>query len=190
MPERYDVLVVGAGPAGCAAAAAALQTVPNARVAILDRAAFPRDKPCGDGMAGEVVDLLDQLGLDGPAVVAGYRPISRLRVRSPRGLVVDQATTPTGARHPPAGSGRSAARPGPRSWGRVIRHRVRTVDVRPDGIVIDDRFEAGVVIGADGAESAVRRAIGARPNPGRTSRWPFGATHQSSPDNMEPNCWL
>jgi len=82
MPERYDVVVVGAGPAGCAAAAAALQARPNARVAILDRATFPRDKPCGDGVAGEVVDLLDRLGLDGPAVVAGYQPVSRLRVRT------------------------------------------------------------------------------------------------------------
>src|SRR6185312_8345005 len=116
------------------------QARPNARVAILDRATFPRDKPCGDGVAGEVVDLVDRLGLDGPAVVAGYQPVSRLRVRSPRGLVADRPL-------------RRAAFVIPRlvlddrvleqvrcRGADVIRHRVRTVDVRPDGVVIDDRF--------------------------------------------------
>src|SRR6476619_2422366 len=90
MPECYDVVVVGAGPAGCAAAAAALQARRTARVAILDRATFTPDKPCCDGVAGEMVDLLDPLGLDGPAVVTGYQRVSRLRVRSPRGLVADR----------------------------------------------------------------------------------------------------
>ncbi|HEV8173352.1 MAG TPA: FAD-dependent oxidoreductase, partial [Actinoplanes sp.] len=43
--ERYDVAVVGAGPAGSAAALAACRA--GARVLLLDRADFPRDKPCG-----------------------------------------------------------------------------------------------------------------------------------------------
>ena len=168
MPERYDVVVVGAGPAGCAAAAAALRERPNARVAILDRATFPRDKPCGDGVAGEVVDLLAGLGLDGPAVVAGYQPSSRLRVRSPRGIVVERPLRRPAFVIPrlvlddrllDQVRGRGAD---------IIQHRVRTMDVRADRVVIDDRFAASVVIGADGAESAVRRAIGARPNPSRT----------------------
>ena len=168
MPQRYDVVVVGAGPAGCAAAAAALRARPDARVAILDRARFPRDKPCGDGMAGEVVDLLDHLGLDGAAIAAGYRPISRLRVRSPQGLVVDRPL-----RRPALVIPRLVldARLLDQVRGRgadVIEQRVRTVDVRADGVVIDDRLAARVLIGADGAESTVRRAIGARPNPSRT----------------------
>ena len=168
MPQRYDVVVVGAGPAGCAAAAAALRARPDARVAILDRARFPRDKPCGDGVAGEVVDLLDHLGLDGPAIAAGYRPISRLRVRSPQGFVVDRPL-----RRPALVIPRLVldARLLDQVRGRgadVIQQRVRTVDVRADGVVIDDRLAASVLIGADGAESTVRRAIGARPNPSRT----------------------
>jgi len=168
MPERYDVVVVGAGPAGCAAAAAALQARPNARVAILDRATFPRDKPCGDGVAGEVVDLLDRLGVDGAAVVAGYQPVSRLRVRSPRGLVADRPLRRPALVIPRLILDDRLLEQVRRRGADVIRHRVRTVDVRPDGVVIDDRFATSVVIGADGAESAVRRAIGARPNPGRT----------------------
>ena len=57
----YDVAVVGAGPAGAAAALRALQRRPDARVLLLDAAAFPRDKTCGDGIAAPVFDLLDAL---------------------------------------------------------------------------------------------------------------------------------
>ena len=168
MPERYDVVVVGAGPAGSAAAAAALQARPNARVAILDRATFPRDKPCGDGVAGEVIDLLDRLGLDGPAVVAGYQPVSRLRVRSPRGLIADRPLRRPALVIPRLVLDDRLLKQVRGRGADVIQHRVRSVDLRTDEVVIDDRFAASVLIGADGAESAVRRAIGARPNPGRT----------------------
>lgn len=58
----WDVAVVGAGPAGAAAALAALAERPRARVLLLDRAAFPRDKACGDGVAPHVLDVLDGLG--------------------------------------------------------------------------------------------------------------------------------
>jgi hypothetical protein len=51
-PETpWDVVIVGAGPAGAAAALAALQTRPDASVLLLDAAEFPRDKVCGDGVA-------------------------------------------------------------------------------------------------------------------------------------------
>src|SRR4051794_12398479 len=49
--DRWDILVVGAGPAGSTAALAALRERPGARVALLDAARFPRDKSCGDGIA-------------------------------------------------------------------------------------------------------------------------------------------
>lgn len=56
-----DVLVVGAGPAGSAAAAwsarAGLDTV------LLDAEEFPRDKPCGDGLTPRAIAELDALGL-------------------------------------------------------------------------------------------------------------------------------
>lgn len=54
----WDVAVVGAGPAGAAAALGALHAEPGLRVALLDRAAFPRDKACGDGVAPHVLDRL------------------------------------------------------------------------------------------------------------------------------------
>ena len=69
-----DLVVVGAGPAGCAAAAQALVDRPAACVLLLDRAEFPRDKACRDGVAAEAFDELDRLGLDAAALVEGYPP--------------------------------------------------------------------------------------------------------------------
>ncbi|MEX1364150.1 MAG: geranylgeranyl reductase family protein [Nannocystaceae bacterium] len=57
--ERYDVLVVGAGPAGCAAAIVAARA--GLRVGVLDRASFPRDKTCGDAVSNRAAGLIDTL---------------------------------------------------------------------------------------------------------------------------------
>jgi Dehydrogenases (flavoproteins) len=76
MPDiDTDVLVVGAGPAGSAAAAwsarAGLDTT------LLDAETFPRDKPCGDGLTPRAIAELDNLGLtdwlDGRARNRGLR---------------------------------------------------------------------------------------------------------------------
>ncbi len=48
----YDVAVVGAGPAGSAAALRVLRDSSLSRVLLLDSARFPRDKTCGDGVIG------------------------------------------------------------------------------------------------------------------------------------------
>ncbi|WP_372495205.1 FAD-dependent oxidoreductase, partial [Micromonospora phytophila] len=56
--DEFDVVVVGAGPAGSAAALAARRA--GARVLLLDRADFPRDKACGDGIAAHALDVLDE----------------------------------------------------------------------------------------------------------------------------------
>ena len=51
--ERYDVLVVGAGPAGSATAIQLARG--GARVLLADKAVFPRDKPCGGGLTGRAL---------------------------------------------------------------------------------------------------------------------------------------
>jgi menaquinone-9 beta-reductase len=56
-----DVVVVGAGPAGSAAAAWAART--GREVLVIDSAAFPRDKACGDGLTPRAVAELELLGL-------------------------------------------------------------------------------------------------------------------------------
>src|SRR5207244_7399921 len=51
--ERFDVLVVGAGPAGSATAIHLARG--GASVLLVDRARFPRDKPCGGGLTGRAL---------------------------------------------------------------------------------------------------------------------------------------
>jgi len=56
-----EVVIVGAGPAGSAAAAWAARA--GRDVLVLDTATFPRDKPCGDGLTPRAVEQLELLGL-------------------------------------------------------------------------------------------------------------------------------
>ena len=57
-----DVLVVGAGPAG--AAAAAWAAIAGLDVLLIDAAVFPRDKTCGDGLTPRAIGELNKLGLE------------------------------------------------------------------------------------------------------------------------------
>jgi geranylgeranyl reductase family protein len=62
VPESTDVLVVGAGPAGSAAAAWAARA--GLDVVLADAETFPRDKACGDGLTPRAIAELNRLGLD------------------------------------------------------------------------------------------------------------------------------
>ncbi len=61
LPSSTDVLVVGAGPAGAAAAAWVARH--GSDVVLADAATFPRDKTCGDGLTPRAIAELDHLGL-------------------------------------------------------------------------------------------------------------------------------
>ena len=63
VPDSTDILVVGAGPAGSAAAAWAKRA--GRDVVLADAAVFPRDKTCGDGLTPRAIAELDLLGLGG-----------------------------------------------------------------------------------------------------------------------------
>lgn len=79
---RCDVLVVGAGPAGSAAARAL--ALAGLDVVLADRHAFPRDKACGDALIPDALAALRRLGLHAP-VLGRARGLSALDVHSPGG---------------------------------------------------------------------------------------------------------
>ncbi|MGY1688935.1 NAD(P)/FAD-dependent oxidoreductase [Geodermatophilus sp. SYSU D01105] len=156
--ERWDVVVVGGGPAGAAAALAVLRT--GASVLVVDRAEFPRDKVCGDGVAPEALDVLAHLGVDPAQLVAGSPPVPRLALRSPGGATVDRATARPSHVVPRAVLDDRLLRVALDRGARFRRHVVRTLRSDPDGVTVDGTIRASVVVGADGAESVVRRALG------------------------------
>jgi geranylgeranyl reductase family protein len=168
--EHWDVVVVGGGPAGAASALAARRADPSARVLVLDRADFPRDKVCGDGIAPEALDVLTGLGLDPGALTAGYPAVARLRLRSPGGATVERAMHRPASVVPRAVFDERLLTAALRSGAQLRRHVVRRLTVHPSAVDVDGALTAGVVVGADGAESVVRRALRAPPNgPGQVA---------------------
>lgn len=158
MGEVYDVAVVGAGPAGAAAALQVRRLRPRARVLLLDAAAFPRDKTCGDGVAAQVFDLLHGLGVHGVEDLGPVMP--RLRLRTPSGRAVDRACARpnrviTRMAFDAALVGAAVA-----GGAELRRHRVRSLDLDGDRVVLDGEVAARAVVGADGANSTVRRLLG------------------------------
>ena len=164
--SRFDVVVAGAGPAGSVAALVLARG--GARVALADKAAFPRDKACGDLIGPRGVQVLDDLGLAVPDVGQGSDLL---------------AVGPSGRRSRlPAFAGRSypghgivvprvafdhALREAALAAGAVgVRARIAAVDPGPGGtvraVLASDgrRLAADVIIGADGALSPVARLAG------------------------------
>ena len=59
--SRFDVIVVGGGPGG--SAAAAYNAMNGCRVLLLERGVWPRDKPCGDAVGGKSLSHVEELGV-------------------------------------------------------------------------------------------------------------------------------
>jgi len=91
---QSDVLIVGAGPAGCAAGIVLARA--GAEVCVIDRATFPRDKTCGDALSNETVALLDRLGLGAALARAPHALVRRAAAIFPDGSRVTRDYQPPG----------------------------------------------------------------------------------------------
>ena len=178
-----DVIVVGAGPAG--AAASILLVERGWSVTLLDKAAFPRPKICGEYLSPESARILDRLGALKAVDEAGGQPLRGMKIVAPDGTVIVGSYPTTG----PWRSHRDYALAIPRErLDHILVERARSlpVDVRErhrvTGLVREGRKVTGVhaqdadgralelrarlVIGADGRASAVAAALGLlRPHP-------------------------
>ena len=160
LPRRtWDVAVVGAGPAGAAAALRAAARGYHAL--LLDRDAFPREKVCGDGILPDALSSLERMGLGETVRGLGHR-WDELQLWSPRRIAVDIPgdflTLPRSELDAVAADGAAASGA---SFGRAeivaIESGPQTVRLRLRGE--PDPLEARLVICATGARlHRVRRA--------------------------------
>ena len=172
-----DVVVVGAGPAGTAAAITLAAA--GRDVTVIDKAVFPRDKCCGDGLTTLALRELETLGFE-PAAVTDWQRVDGAVLRSPSGREV---AVPL-----PAGPGTFAAVvPRLQLDAALVDVAVKAGVTVLEGhgfdgtlIVHDDHVELGVdgrvpiaarfVVAADGMWSPVRKAAGLA-EPGYLGEW-------------------
>lgn len=163
MAERFDLIILGSGPAGSAAATVAARA--GLRVALLDKSAFPRDKLCGGAVSGRCVRYLHTI-VGQPVTPGLFRTLTRLRLsHAGEGLGLIKDAPPlhmtmrrdfdTVLHHHAIAAGASIFAP------------VRIVRIVPDTPAVelaDGRvLESALLIGADGCNSATARALYGRP---------------------------
>ena len=178
------MLVVGAGPAGSVAALVLARA--GVRVGLVDRAAFPRDKLCGDTINPGTLSMLDRLGV-GDAVRARARPIAGMDITGPGGTVVS-AGYPEGVRgaallrrHLDMLLVEAATRAGASFESGVVARRPRwDAAGRVAGVVGIARgksydVRARLVIAADGRASKIAAAAGLCRFARAPKRWAYGA---------------
>lgn len=85
MAEEFDVIVIGGGPSG--SCAAIFLSKAGKRVLLLDRAKFPREKVCGDGISGRSVGVLRELGLLQKFKSVEHQDMFGVTFSSPNGTV-------------------------------------------------------------------------------------------------------
>src|SRR5438552_13024746 len=148
----FDVLIVGAGPAGAVAGIVLARA--GARVGMLDRATFPRDKLCGDTINPGTLARLDALGVAGPIEARGLR-VDGMMVTGGRGVSVE-------GRYPAGQCGRAILRRD-LDWilvqaaiaaGCQFDPAVAVRRARADGSTAVRRV-TGVLVGAGGREVAI-----------------------------------
>src|SRR5512143_4142692 len=87
-----DALVVGAGPAGCAAAIRLAHA--GRRVLLLDKSAAPPLKVCGEYLSPGCLHLLARLGVREAVEAAGGRPLAGMLIHTARGRVLPARYAP------------------------------------------------------------------------------------------------
>ena len=156
--KRYDAIVVGAGPAGSTAAQRLASG--GASVLLVDRATFPRDKPCGGGLTMRAVKQLPfavdpvveqvvttaelRLGQRRPAERGSGRPLAYMTQRRRLDHFLAEKAAAAGAE---------------------FRDGVKVTAVETDGTGATvtaggERLSAAAVVGADGVNGVTARALG------------------------------
>ena len=173
--QAADVVIAGGGPAGAAAAHTLASA--GADVLVLERARFPRDKSCGDGVTAHAVDILGHMGVT-------FDAFAGRGVKTYGGVIGGPGGGRFSAHPPPAKDGRpvecwvvprvvldaEVAKAAVRAGARLEEGAAVTAVSRSKGAVTVEysngggaqRMTSKIVIGADGAHSVVAKSLGAR----------------------------
>ncbi len=170
--ESRDVVVVGGGPAG--AATAILLKQAGHDPLLLDKATFPRDKPCGEYSSPQTIEILRRLGVAAAVEVLPPHRLHGMRVYAPNGThyTVDYHAV-TGEHYAlsiPRLALDNVILDGAKRQGVEVREGTRVKGVGPyeDGgrtLTVQTRegeaqIRARLVIGADGHHSVVAKGAG------------------------------
>lgn len=184
-----DVLVAGAGPAG--AVAASVLARQGARVLMVDRAVFPRDKLCGDTVNPGALAVLRRLRMAGAVEREGLR-VDGMRITGPDGVSVEGrygdglyglALSRRGldaALLERAIAAGAELEEGTAVSGVLLRHRGRGREGGIEGLTLSRggrsrTVTARVTIAADGRRSTIAFALGLAHHPEHPRRWAIGA---------------
>ncbi|MEM6347099.1 MAG: geranylgeranyl reductase family protein [Bacteroidota bacterium] len=174
--ESFDIVIVGAGPGGTTCALALEKS--GLKVALIDKAVFPRDKICGDALSGKVVSVLKYLN---PAVEQSLHQFPQklgswgIRFFAPNGQALDVPFKSTKDESNPNSPGYISKR---MDFDAFLYEEVRkrkhcslgegealqALEYSEGGVLLKTekrKIHAQLVIGADGAHSIVNKQLGA-----------------------------
>ena len=191
MSSACDVLIVGAGPAG--ATAARTLALAGARVRMLDRARFPRNKPCGGAISMRALGRFPYLS--GGLQQISTRLISRLHLESPAGEMVQlQSSQPAALMIRRVEFDALLVRLAQEAGAELVEGaEITQVSESRDDVTLIRRdgvcFKAPLVIAADGANSVVARRLALNPGWSASSvaldmmeETPFDSLNCADPD--------
>lgn len=174
----HDVIVAGGGPAGAATALRLARE--GLDVAVVERSAFPRTKPCGEYLSPATLRALDELGIAAP--LAKYAsPIRGIRL-SNGGARVELPLRAPGWSLPRATLDDALLSAAREAGATIVRGRVEDVlaDEERAGVLVRmpdgsrERIDARVLAGADGAHSIIAKICGLSAAQKGTARFALG----------------
>jgi len=162
---RYDVAIVGGGPAGSACAIACAEA--DLRTLLLERAVFPREKVCGDCLNPSCWPILERLGVADRILAQPHSRFTEIVFASARGRPISCALADSrrGEIAIPRSALDSILLSRARKAGADVREGITVTAIAPGWEITTgaEIFQARALVAADGRNSTVARLLGLLP---------------------------